>query len=252
MGLCRARAANLRGLGSAPKCLCQVAGQSLTRVFHHPWLSLYDHARFPVGLYGRNSHGPLVLGLLGVKCFLIKSSEQRLAPRAPVYGFVRSTRSSLSLALGFPGLVTSETQKALCPWPLVLPCLVWAVAAVAASPTETSRLKVHTSPADPPHWGRTLPTGAAPTPGSSSHAHTTPAPADPPHWGFWGRTPPPTLVLIPGSHTGPRPRSSLPACCRPCGGGIAPQVSRREVRYALPAPAPPFPELRCFCGHRQQ
>lgn len=194
-----------------------------------------------MGLYGRNSHGPLVLGLLGVKCFLIKSSEQRLAPRAPVYGSVRSTRSPLSLALGFPGLVTSETQKALCPWPLVLPRLVWAGAAVAASPTETSRLKVHTSPADPPHWGWMLPTGATPTPGSSSHAHTTPAPVDPPHWGFWGRTPPPTLVLIPGSHTGPLPSSSLPACCRwDCTPG---QQEGGEICPPSPSPALPRAQM---------
>ena len=84
-------------------------------------------------------------------------------------------------------------------------------------------------------------TGATPTPGSSSHAHTTPAPVDPPHWGFWGRTPPPTLVLIPGSHTGPLPSSSLPACCRwDCTPG---QQEGGEICPPSPSPALPRAQM---------
>lgn len=89
----------------------------------------------------------------------------------------------VSVALGFLGLVTSETQKALCPRLLALPCLVWSGAAAAASPTKTSRLKVHTSPCGPSPLGPHPPQGLHPV---LTH-FTTPASADPPH-------PPPGLA----------------------------------------------------------
>lgn len=139
-----------------------------------------------------------------VKCFLIKSSEQRLAPRAPVYGFVRSTRSSPSLALGLPGLVISEPRRLCAPGPW--PCLVWCGQGQRwpLVPPRPPGSRSTPAPTDPPHWGRTHPRVFIPC----SHTHHT-SPCGPSPLGLLGSHPP-TLVLIPCSHTGHLPSGFLP------------------------------------------
>ena len=98
---------------------------------------------------------------------------------------------------------------------------------------------------DAPHRGHTHPRVFIPC----SH-HTSPCGPSP--LGLLGSHPPTHPGLDPRLTHWPPPQQQL-ACLLPARvGGIAPQVSRREVRYALRAPAPPFLELRCFCGHRQQ
>lgn len=118
-----------------------------------------------------------------------------------MYGFVRSTRSSPSLALGLPGLVISEPRRLCAPSPW--PCRVWC--------GQGQRWQL--VPPRPP-GSRSQPHGPSPlrplTPGSSFHAHTLTTPAyGPSPLGLLGCAPP-ALVLIPCSHTGPLPSGFLP------------------------------------------